>query len=79
MLFEATECCLVKNICGNKTCTLIIASGSNNKSTAKRVKMYVIYQAREGEFHQISKPAEKEVGKFFKRLRGVWISDETHF
>ena len=44
----------------------------------------VIYQTREGVFHQISK--HWEVGCkneaqpiFFKRLRGVWTSDETHF
>ena len=45
---------------------------------------HVIYQTREDVFHQISK--HWEVGwknevqpSFFKRLRGVWISDETHF
>ena len=32
-------------------------------------EVLVIYQTREGVSHQTS----------FKRLRGVWISDETHF
>ena len=47
------------------------------------LELYVIYQTREGVFHQISKHCEvrykNEVQpSFFKRLRGVWISDETH-
>ena len=44
----------------------------------------VIYQTRESVFHQIFK--HWEVGwkneaqpSFFKRVRGVWISDETRF
>ena len=44
----------------------------------------VIYQTREGVFHQISKHGDvglknEAQPSFFKRPRGVWISDETYF